>query len=183
MIDSLETARLRGERLREDHFETLSALHQDAKVMATLGGLRTTRETRVFLGKQLAHWDEHGFGLLIFCAKADGAFVARAGLRRLHIGGRDEVELAYVVAADHWGRGYATELGRALLEYGFCDLGLAEIACYTGQCNAASRRVMEKLGFVYERELLHDDGQCVLYRMTAAGWEASGVGFRCPASS
>lgn len=148
MIGCLESSRLKGERLRDGHFETLNALHRDARVMATLGGVRPPEETRAFLGRQLAHWDEHGFGLLMFFAKADAAFVARAGLRRVRIGGREEVELAYAVAADHWGHGYATELGQALLDAGFGELGLDEIVYFTWSENRASRRVMEKLGFV-----------------------------------
>ena len=54
-----------------------------------------------------------------------------------------------------WGEGFATELGAASLEHGFGTLGLERIVAFTIPGNAASRRVMAKLGFAYERDVVH----------------------------
>lgn len=56
------------------------------------------------------------------------------------------VEIGWRLAAEHWGRGYATEAAREVLAYGFATLGLEEIVSFTTETNLRSRRVMEKLG-------------------------------------
>jgi RimJ/RimL family protein N-acetyltransferase len=88
-------------------------------------------------------------------------------LRHVRVGGNDEIELAYAVAADRWGQGLATETAGAMLTIGFRDLGLAEVVCFTMTSNRASRRVMEKLGFTYERNIVYANLPHVLYRRRA----------------
>ena len=168
-VSSFETARLRAERLRADHFDVLARMHQDPRMMATLGGLRSAEETRRRLIDHLAHWDRYGFGLWLATDRNDGTFAGRGGLRHVHVGGNDEVELAYAVAAERWGQGLATEMAAAMLAIGFRDLGLPEVVCFTMTSNLASRRVMEKLGFTYERDIVYANLPHVLYRNRAGG--------------
>lgn len=59
-------------------------------------------------------------------------------------------ELGYVVGVAYWGRGYATEAARALLGYGFEELGLNRVYAFCFTRNPASRRVLEKLGMTHE---------------------------------
>jgi RimJ/RimL family protein N-acetyltransferase len=59
-------------------------------------------------------------------------------------------EIGYWLAKAHWGQGYATEAGRAVLRYGFEALNLNRIYAYYFTRNAASRHVLEKLGLTYE---------------------------------
>lgn len=61
------------------------------------------------------------------------------------------VEVGWRLAREHWGHGYATEAGRAALEFGFERLGLEEIVAFTVPDNVASRRVMERLGMHHDR--------------------------------
>jgi ribosomal-protein-alanine N-acetyltransferase len=166
-VSSFETARLRAERLLPEHFDILHRMHQDPRMMATLGGLRTAERTRRLLTDNLAHWERHGFGLWLLTGRDDGAFAGRGGLRHVHVGGNDEVELVYAVAAERWGQGLATEMGTAMLTIGMDDLGLKDIVCFTMTGNLASRRVMEKLGFTYERDIVYVDLPHVLYRKRA----------------
>ena len=172
-LDVFETDRLSAERLSPAHFETLCRMHRDEAVMATLGGVRSDRETRDFLDKNLAHWDRHGFGLWILRDRASGEFTGRAGLRPVDIEGEAGVELAYALMAAYWGRGLATEISVRLLEIGFRHLGLDEIVCYTRADNHASRNVMQKRGFVFERDFVDSGLPHVLYRLTAADWRAA----------
>jgi RimJ/RimL family protein N-acetyltransferase len=79
------------------------------------------------------------------------------------------VELAYALAAEYWNRGLATEMARAILNLAFERLGLTNVVCFTLPTNRASRRVMEKVGFDYEREVTHVGSSHVLYRITPAG--------------
>jgi ribosomal-protein-alanine N-acetyltransferase len=58
--------------------------------------------------------------------------------------------LGYWCAVAHWGRGYATEAVRAVIDYGFRDLGLNRVWAQCYGDNPASRRVLEKVGMTYE---------------------------------
>jgi RimJ/RimL family protein N-acetyltransferase len=60
------------------------------------------------------------------------------------------VEIGWRLAPAYRGRGLATEAARACLDFGFNNLRLPEIVAFTVPANAASRRVMEKLGMAYD---------------------------------
>jgi ribosomal-protein-alanine N-acetyltransferase len=162
------TERLSAERLTEAHLGELSRMHRDPGVMATLGGLRSEAQTRRFLHDNLDHWERHGYGLFVFRERASGAFVGRGGLRHVAVGGGPEVELAYAVIAEYWRRGLASEMAATLARFAFGVLGLADIVGFTLTTNEASRRVMEKLGFRFERAIVHAGLPHVLYRRRAA---------------
>lgn len=165
LIETFSTERLFAERLRFIHLNELNKMHQDNQVMATLGGVRSDEETRLFILKNLHHWQNYGFGLWIFKDKTNNQFVGRAGLRITDVEGKSEVELAYALMAKFWGKGLATEMGKEILKIGFELLGLQDIVCFTLTTNLASKRVMEKLGFQYEREMLHADLPHLFYRI------------------
>ena len=61
-------------------------------------------------------------------------------------------EIEWQIGPEHWGKGYATEVGRAMLAYGFQEAGFPAIMGFALSQHVASRRVMEKLGMTY----LHD---------------------------
>jgi [ribosomal protein S5]-alanine N-acetyltransferase len=169
-IETFWCERLRAERLRPGHLDLLCRMHADGRVMATLGGVRSEAETRQFLERNLQHWERYGYGLWLFRDRSDHRFVGRGGLRHVQIGGRDQVELAYALDADCWGKGLATEIAAAVLAAGFGPLSLAEVVCFALTTNRASRRVMEKSGFRFEGELLHAGWPHVLYRLSASDW-------------
>lgn len=91
-----------------------------------------------------------------------GAFVGRCGIHRW----RGELELGYIVLPELWGQGFATEMGDAVANHAFTSLGLGELVAFTKPDNVASRRVMEKVGFRYDRDFVEDDERHVLYRLT-----------------
>ena len=70
---------------------------------------------------------------------------------------RLEVELSYALGRAHWGQGYATEAGRALIGYAFERLRLPRIAYGVDGGNLGSVNLMRRLGFRLERNL-HPDG-------------------------
>ena len=85
-------------------------------------------------------------------------------MRRVEIGGSEEAEVGYAIVAERWGEGLATEIAQASVEVGFEQLGLADLVAFTLPTNLASRRVMEKVGFVYERDVEYWALPHVLYR-------------------
>lgn len=88
------------------------------------------------------------------------------------------VEIGWRLAKEHWGKGYATEAALASLNFGFNELGLDEIVSFTAVINTPSRRVMERIGMVFNDEYFEHprvpDGselkRHVLYRMPRAQW-------------
>ena len=62
----------------------------------------------------------------------------------------DECELGYWIGKSYWGQGLIPEAARALLAYAFEELGMRSVWCGYYEGNEKSRRVQEKLGFVYQ---------------------------------
>jgi ribosomal-protein-alanine N-acetyltransferase len=87
----------------------------------------------------------------------DGS-AASAGTIGLAITSKAErvAELGMVIARAYWGRGIATSAARLVTAYAFDTLGLLEIQAEFDQSNAGSRRVLEKLGFRFERDVTGD---------------------------
>lgn len=86
--------------------------------------------------------------------KAEERYVGRCGLYPHWNGDNrvpDEAVLGFYLARAFWGRGLATEAGRAFVNFGFGELGLKRIVTAVDTRNAASVRVLAKLGFVVER--------------------------------
>lgn len=159
------TARLRAERIAERHFGDLALMHRDPRVMRWLGGVRDEAATRAFLAQEAALWSKHGFGLVMLYERASGRHAGRGGLRRTQIDDAAVVELAYALTPDLQGRGLATEFARAAVRAGFNLLALPEIVAFTMTTNQASRRVMEKCGFSYERDFERAGLPHALYRL------------------
>lgn len=81
--ESFQTARLEGERLAPEHLPDLEALHLDPDTMRELGGVRSAAETSRYLGRNLNHWVEHGFGVWMLRLKGGDRSIGRVVLRWL----------------------------------------------------------------------------------------------------
>ena len=159
---------MHGEPIAPAQRDGLIAILRDPRVWVTLGGAPSPEAVDEQIAQMAAHWERHGYGWYTFTDRATGAIVARGGPHLAHVGGREEVEIGWTVAPDRWGEGLATELGAASLEVAFGPLGLADVVSFTLHGNRPSRRVMEKLGFAYERDVVHAGLPHVLYRRFSA---------------
>lgn len=92
----------------------------------------------------LSHWQERGYGLWAVESRSNGELIGRCGLQ--YLPDTEEVEVDFVLGKAFWGHGFATEAGRASLRHGFEELGVARVVGIVHTENAASRRVLEKLG-------------------------------------
>ena len=164
-IDTFNTHRLIAECVLLADYDELCRMHCDPMTMATLGGVRSHEETREFLRSKMEHWEAHGYGLWVFRERSRRRFIGRGLLEHIEVGGKQEVEVGYSVGAEHWGMGSATEMARALLAIGFNTVGLESIVSFSLVDNHASRRVMEKAGFTFERTVDHVGHPHVLYRI------------------
>jgi RimJ/RimL family protein N-acetyltransferase len=160
----IETPRLTAEVAGPAHQPELERLLGDPQVGATLGGVLSPARVAASIEHMRDHFDRRGYTFWLWREKATGEAIARGGLFDTSVGGDDEVEVGWAVLPDRWGEGFATELGAASVAYGFDELGLGEIVSFTLPDNVASRRVMEKLGFAYEKPVEHAGLPHVLYR-------------------
>lgn len=124
-----------------------AAMSADPQVRRYLGPLLTGEQAAAWALNYQDDLDRYGFGFWAVELRATGGFIGLAGLRTA-----DEespfagVELGWQLARPAWGQGYATEAGRAALEYGFGVLGLPEIVAVTMAANVRSRAVMRRIG-------------------------------------
>lgn len=174
-LTTLHTARLALTRIRAGDLDDLCRMHRDERVMATLGGVRADEVSGEILAQLVAHWGEHGFGYWVARDPESGAFIGRGGLRRVIVGGAPEVEIGYALMPEYWGRGLASELARECARIGFEVLGEPALVAFTLPTNAPSRRVIERLGFAYERDVIWAGMPHVLYRLDEVGWWRQGA--------
>jgi len=156
--------RVTAERLTDAHHIMLRRMDANARMMESLGGVRTPAQTRAYLERNLTHWDRHGFGIWILRDPATGRVMGRGGLRHLEVEGAPEVELVYALLPEFWGLGLATDVARACVTIGREWLGLPSLVALTRPDNIASQRVLLKSAFVVEREVLHQANPHLLFR-------------------
>jgi RimJ/RimL family protein N-acetyltransferase len=114
-------------------------------------------------------------GLLAVERLDDRRFLGMCGLHH-QSSMPDDVEVAWRLAHEHWGRGYATEAATAWLDYGFDVFGLPEIISMTDADNDRSLAVMRRLGMRFDRiDEIEDEGvlfEALIYVVTADEWRA-----------
>ena len=162
-----ETDRLILRRWRADDLDPYARLVADPDVMRFVGGVRSREDAALDLARVEDHWERHGFGLwaaelretrelIGFVGLAEPAFIPEL------IG---SVEVGWRLARAFWGRGLATEGGRAALDAAFEDLALDEVCSIGHPDNGAALRVAEKLGMERDGTALHPDGtELALFR-------------------
>jgi RimJ/RimL family protein N-acetyltransferase len=139
------TERLRLVRLTRAHLEDLVALDSDPEVMRFInGGEPTTRQDYLqHLLPRMTAFDDQPFGFA--AAYEEDVFVGWFHLRP-SVADAEVLELGYRLRRATWGRGLATEGGRALVDYAFGALGRTVVDACADPKNAASIRVMENCG-------------------------------------
>jgi len=122
---------------------SLHAVYGDEEVMRHLGGrFETPGRTRDVVAAHVRHQRVHGYSMWALCDRSTAEIVGDVGFLRHE----DGIEIGWHLRRLVWGRGYATEAARACLAYGFDDLGFERVSAFVELANAASLRVVEKLG-------------------------------------
>jgi RimJ/RimL family protein N-acetyltransferase len=181
----LTTERLTLRRLTAADEDNLVELDGDAAVMRFLtGGRATSREEirSILLPRFMSFYERYeGFGFWAAEERTTGQFIGWFHFRPRKTDPRDdEIELGYRLRQSAWGKGYATEGCRALIDKGFTELGVELVFAQTMAMNLASRRVMEKCGLTYVHTFFEDwpdpiegaDQGEVEYALTKADWMA-----------
>lgn len=165
---SLRTARLRLRPFDDSDADALFALQSNAEVLQYWDAPPWTEGVRAerFIAacRQMA---EAGTGTRLAVERvSDGDFIGWCSLTRWNPDYRSAA-MGYCLDDAAWGHGYATEAGRALLQWAFATLDLNRVQAETDTRNVASARVLEKLGFVREGTLRED---CVVNGDVSDSW-------------
>ena len=94
--------------------------------------------------------------------KTDGHYIGHAAIRPRPIR-EDEWEISYILKFAEWGKGYATELARKLVEIGFDELNLPALYATVDTDNFASIHVLEKIGMRHLRDEYDEQGRFYVY--------------------
>lgn len=146
----LETERLALREWSPEDAEALFELMGDAEVMRYVDVGRPWEDVgrvREWIGRLNESYRTRGFSRWAVVEKEGGRAVGSCGFALLPWSG--EIDFGYMLRRDRWGRGYATEIGRATLRHGFERYGFPQVVASIAPENDASRGVLEKLGFVY----------------------------------
>ncbi len=183
------TARLLLRPVRDADIDRLLEIRRRPDVHRWL--LRTTVDAASFRKGWLASVDDPFDHSVV--AEVDGVVIGSGQLEVVDGMGQDQSEatrrceglLGYVLDPAYAGRGYATEIGTALLTLGFEELGLHRVTAGCFADNAASWRVLEKLGMRREQHGVRDSWHAELgwvdgytYGLLAEEWAAARTALR-----
>lgn len=142
----LLTERLALRRFTRDDLDWLTMLRSDPVVMRYAGGPKDRVDTEQLLNiRMLEYYEAYpGLGNWLTVERASGEAVGFHLLN--HIRGESIIQVGFFLKTSFWGRGYAAEMGRALLRHGFETMELRSIAGIAALDNIASQRVLAKIG-------------------------------------
>jgi [ribosomal protein S5]-alanine N-acetyltransferase len=184
----LETERLAFRALVPDDLDALAALYGDPEVRRYFPeGTLTHEETREELEWIIdVYYERYGFGLWATILRETGELIGRCGLLPWRTeatptgelalkaadehpveGATYEIELAYLLGKEQWGRGLGSEAARAVVDHAFGTLRLPRLICLFDPQNQASRRVAEHVGFTFERDVTMDGERQPVFSLRA----------------
>lgn len=137
-----------------EDIDAYCAMEMDADVRRYVGGQPRSREDAGRRFMATLEPIEDKLSLWATVLKGNAQYIGRCGIYP-HFNGDGgtipkEGTLAFYIAKSYWGQGYATEAGRAFIEFGFKELGLERIVAHVQAGNEASIHVLRKLGFELE---------------------------------
>lgn len=139
----IETDRLLLRPLTTADLDEIVEMHSTPEVKRRMGAF-DRRAALARLERNELEWEERGHGLVAILERASGRFLGRSGLKYWRQ--FDEIEVGWVLRPDVWGHGYATEAGRACLDWGFRDLQVPYLTAMILPDNQRSIAVAERLG-------------------------------------
>jgi RimJ/RimL family protein N-acetyltransferase len=177
----IETPRLRLRGWREADIEPFIRHLNVEPVMRWLGGVRTREQQAATVRERFMAWqEERGFTLWAVERKSAGELLGFCGLKiaddpESPVEG--EIEVAWRLREDAWGRGYAKEAAIASLDFAFDGLGAERVVALTVEGNAPSWGLMLRLGMTRRPDLDYStaqwaDGLVWVYEMRREQWRS-----------
>ena len=148
--------------------DELFILQSDSEVMKYIGdGARSRETTESFLIKSITHFAKHGFSFCSVREKSSNCFVGQAGL--IYLGFDDNqhnIEVGYRLHKNHWGKGYATELTKALILWAFQHLSIQKLVAVAHPDNKNSQNVLIKSGLINSGTIEYHNKEVLFFEIT-----------------
>ena len=147
----VSTDRLALRHLTEADADFILRLLNEPSFLEFVGdkGVRTVEDARAYINDgPVESYEKHGFGLYLVELSHDGTPIGMCGLVKRD--SLDDVDVGFALLPEFWSQGYAVEAGQAVLDRGHGVHDLDRIVAITAQHNEASKRVLERLGMVFE---------------------------------
>jgi [ribosomal protein S5]-alanine N-acetyltransferase len=150
-MTSIETPRLLMRPFEVADAEAAFEWFGDPRVMRYIptGPDASIDRTAERVARYREHQAAHGFSKWVIVERSTGRLIGDAGLLRLELEGW--VDLGFRLLPEFWGKGLATEAARAWVDGAWARFRLPELVGIAHPDNAASRRVLEKIGFLEQR--------------------------------
>jgi len=144
---TIETKRLILRELRDSDMRPLMEMLSAPLVMRWLFGTgpMTDDGARRFINENFT-FGKQDCGLGVLCTRETKYFVGFSGLLPCRYLYEDDFELGFALQEDSWGKGYATEIGTAQLEYGFKNFDVPRLLGLAHPQNIASLLALERIG-------------------------------------
>ena len=168
-----ETERLRLRHFNDNDAAFIVRLLNEPGFLRYIGdrGVRTVQDAASYIERAaLASYRAHGFGVYAVQLRQTGAIIGMCGLMQKPW--LDAPDLAYAFLAEAEGSGYASEAARAVIDHARDTLGMDRIVAVVVPENAASLRVLAKLGFT-ARGHVHDPRDGTMLELKEAAFERS----------
>jgi [ribosomal protein S5]-alanine N-acetyltransferase len=165
-MQNIETERLLLRPLGVQDADFIIELLNDPSFIKNIGDrkVHSVEDAHDYILKgPVTSYEKNGFGLCLVTLKETGESIGMCGLIKRDT--LENVDLGYAYLPRYWSNGYAMEAARATLNFGWEIIGLKRIVAITDPANTPSNRVLEKLGFVFEKmvKLAEDDIDLNLY--------------------
>jgi RimJ/RimL family protein N-acetyltransferase len=123
-----------------------------------LGGPRDREKLKKIFEEDVKNPYAEQYDLWPVEEKPSKQVVGDCGLLAKEVDGKQEIELIYIFKASAWGKGYATEIGRAITKYAFEEMKIGRVIALIEPENKASERVALKIGMKFEKEVIRPGG-------------------------
>ena len=159
----METGRLAFKLYTEKDKPHFINLFTDEIVMKHVGdGVLTETQAEAFWQKLFEKLYAENFNIWAVFTREDLRYVGHAGIYPRPTN-KEDWELVYFLNQNSWGKGYATEIARRIIEYGFEELILSKVFATVDDDHLASIRVLEKAGMNFDCYDFDEKGQFSVY--------------------
>jgi len=166
----LETSRLILRPFDQEDVDRMSELMANPDFMRFSLGVYSREQTVEFLNK-LIGWQNRGLPSLFAAILRDtGRLVGYCGFYHQHIEQSDDIEIGYRLHPAHWNKGIISEAARAVRDHAFRELKLPRVISLIHYENVPSRRVAEKIGMSFEKEILFRGFPTQVFVLTREQW-------------
>lgn len=170
MKEPIETDRLILREFEESDVDAMFELESNPNVHTYVGNKPVTNidQARAYIEFVQQQYKDFGTGRCAVILKETNEFIGWSGIKFItneinnH---KDFYEIGYRFIEEYWGKGYATEAGKAFVEYAFSVMKIDALYAYANAGNENSRKILEKLGLRYVNSFEYEGESDVWYEL------------------